>query len=177
MGDVAAGLQGRLISRALAQRGLSVVLADTNGDAATQVLEELPGLGHQFVETDASNADAVRRLMAQAGEVGTIKVLINNAGGWLPGDQYPDAKDWRRSLDLNLVMPMLACQLALPLMTGQGGRNCERLVQWRLGVTGIWLPGVRRSQGGLDPVHYLGCGLGRAVQRPRELRRTSLDWT
>ena len=41
---------------------------------------------------------------------------MNNAGGWLPGPQFPDTDDWHRSLDLNLRMPMLGVQLALPLM-------------------------------------------------------------
>ena len=104
-----AGGLGRLITRALPRQGLSVVLADTDRDAAARVLEELRDHGHsgRFVETDASHADAVRRLMAQVADLGTPKVLVNNAGGWLPGPQYPDSEQWRRSLDLNLAMPML----------------------------------------------------------------------
>lgn len=48
-------------------------------------------------------------------------MLVNNAGGWLPGPQYPDGREWRRSVDLNLVMPMLAAQLAVPMMINSGG--------------------------------------------------------
>jgi NAD(P)-dependent dehydrogenase (short-subunit alcohol dehydrogenase family) len=127
-----AGGLGRLVSRALAARGLTVVVADTDAEAAARALDELRRQGRRgvFVETDASNAGSVRRLMAQVAGLGTLSVLVNNAGGWLPGPQYPgDSQDpadsaWRRSLDLNLVMPMLACQLALPLMTvAHGGTH------------------------------------------------------
>jgi NAD(P)-dependent dehydrogenase (short-subunit alcohol dehydrogenase family) len=50
--------------------------------------------------------------------------LVNNAGGWLPGPQYPEAREWRRSVDLNLVMPMLAAQFAVPMIINSGGRAC-----------------------------------------------------
>jgi len=46
---------------------------------------------------------------------------VNNAGGWLPGPQFPDADAWGGVLDLNLRMPMLATKLALPLPGGGGG--------------------------------------------------------
>ena len=38
---------------------------------------------------------------------------MNNAGGWHPGQQYPEAppEAWRRALTLNLVAPMLLTQL------------------------------------------------------------------
>ena len=59
--------------------------------------------------------------MLQVADLGTLRVLVNNAGGWLPGPQYPEAREWRRSIDLNLVVPMLTTQLAVPLMTNAGG--------------------------------------------------------
>jgi 3-oxoacyl-[acyl-carrier protein] reductase len=59
--------------------------------------------------------------MTQAADLGTLRVLVNNAGGWLPGPQYPEGREWRRSVDLNLIMPMLAAQLAVPMMINSGG--------------------------------------------------------
>jgi NAD(P)-dependent dehydrogenase (short-subunit alcohol dehydrogenase family) len=118
-----AGGLGRLITQRLAERGMRVVIADTDHAAATQLITELHHRGRQavFVDTDAADADAVERLMTQAADRGTLRVLVNNAGGWLPGPQYPDAREWRRSVDLNLVMPMLAAQLAVPMMINSGG--------------------------------------------------------
>jgi NAD(P)-dependent dehydrogenase (short-subunit alcohol dehydrogenase family) len=72
------------------------------------------------VDTDAADAEAVEQLMTQAADVGTLRVLVNNAGGWLPGPQYPERREWPRRVDLNLVMPMLAAQLAVPMMIGGG---------------------------------------------------------
>jgi NAD(P)-dependent dehydrogenase (short-subunit alcohol dehydrogenase family) len=118
-----AGGLGRLITQRLAERGLCVVIADTDHAAATQLVTELHhrGRGAVFVDTDAAGAEAVERLMTQAGDLGTLRVLVNNAGGWLPGPQYPEGREWRRSVDLNLVMPMLAAQLAVPMMINSGG--------------------------------------------------------
>ena len=86
----AAGL-GRLITQRLAERRLCVVIADTDHAATTQLVTELHhhGRGAVFVDTDAADAEAVERLMRQAADLGTLRVLVNNAGGWLPGPQYP----------------------------------------------------------------------------------------
>ena len=118
----AAGL-GRLVTRRLAGRGLLVVVADTDSETGSRLVEELADQGRRaaFVDTDTSDAEAVRRLMTHVRAEGTLKVLVNNAGGWLPGPQYPDSDHWRQSLELNLLMPMLATQLALPLMSRDGG--------------------------------------------------------
>lgn len=118
-----AGGLGRLVTQRLADRGLCVVIADTDQVAATQLVTELHERGRRavFVETDAADAEAVDRLMRQTADLGTLRVLVNNAGGWLPGPQYPEARQWRRSIDLNLVMPMLAAQLAVPMMINSGG--------------------------------------------------------
>jgi 3-oxoacyl-[acyl-carrier protein] reductase len=107
----------------LAGQGLLVVVADTDSEAAARLVGELADQGGRaaYVDTDTSDADAVRRLMTHVRAQGTLKVLVNNAGGWLAGPQYPDSDHWRRSLELNLMMPMLATQLALPLMSRDGG--------------------------------------------------------
>ena len=118
-----AGGLGRFITQRLAERCLCVLIADTDHAAATQLVTELHDRGRRavFVNTDAAEAVAVEQLMTQAADLGTLRVLVNNAGGWLPGPQYPEAREWRRSVDLNLVMPMLAAQLAIPMMINSGG--------------------------------------------------------
>jgi NAD(P)-dependent dehydrogenase (short-subunit alcohol dehydrogenase family) len=119
-----AGGLGRLISTALVARDFVVVVADRDRAAGTRLVGELEGRGERavFVETDAADAVAITRMVEQAAELGDLAVLINNAGGWQPGPQFPEpSSPWQRSLALNLVMPMLATQLALPRMTGRGG--------------------------------------------------------
>lgn len=57
--------------------------------------------------------------------------LVNNAGGWLPGDQYPDvdADTWLSAITLNLLAPMLLAQLLWPIavvtMGSSGGLGNE----------------------------------------------------
>ena len=86
---MAAGGLGRLITQRLAEPRQCVVIADTDHAAATQLLTELYHRGRAavFVDTDAADAEAVERLMTQAADLGTLRVLVNNAGGWLPGPQ------------------------------------------------------------------------------------------
>ena len=81
-----AGGLGRLITQRLAERRLCVVIADTDRAAATQLVTELQHRGHGavFVDTDAAGAAAVERLMAQMADLGTLRVLVNNAVDGFP---------------------------------------------------------------------------------------------
>jgi NAD(P)-dependent dehydrogenase (short-subunit alcohol dehydrogenase family) len=118
-----AGGLGRLVSTGLATRGFLVIVADWDRGAGVGLVAELGEQGSraEFVPTDAAEAADIRRLLERAGRLGELRVLVNNAGGWLPGPQFPESDRWQRSLALNLTMPMLATQLALPLMIGRGG--------------------------------------------------------
>src|SRR5919112_2851728 len=119
-----AGGLGRLISITLAARDFLVVIADRDREAAAGLVADIEGCGSaaMFVDTDAAEAASITRMIEQTAGLGELAVLVNNAGGWLPGPQFPDASSaWPRSLALNLMMPMLATQLALPLMTERGG--------------------------------------------------------
>lgn len=118
-----AGGLGRLLTMELTRAGSQVVVADQNVTAGQQVVEELAAEGGTatYVETDASDAEQIHRMVDRAASLGRVAILINNAGGWLPGAQFPESNRWRRALDLNLTMPMLATQLCLPLMAASGG--------------------------------------------------------
>jgi NAD(P)-dependent dehydrogenase (short-subunit alcohol dehydrogenase family) len=76
-----AGGLGQLITQRLAQRGFVVAIADIDRDAAAELTAELAGQGSRalFIETDASNADDIRRLMARVASLGVLKILINNS--------------------------------------------------------------------------------------------------
>ena len=45
------------------------------------------------MDTDAADAEAVEQLMTQAVDLGTLRVLVNNAGGWLLGPQCPEGRE------------------------------------------------------------------------------------
>ncbi|MEO6412852.1 MAG: SDR family oxidoreductase [Pedococcus sp.] len=120
----ASGL-GESITRAFAEAGSHVVVADRDGATALNLVAELRAQGHTATgcECDVTEEDDLRRLVAVAEGLGGVDVLVNNAGGWGGRPlQYPDAppEDWSAVLDLNLRAPMRLLQLALADMRGRG---------------------------------------------------------
>jgi NAD(P)-dependent dehydrogenase (short-subunit alcohol dehydrogenase family) len=118
----ASGL-GRFITQRLSAEGAHVLLADIDSAAGERLAARLQARGGRatFLRTDASDPEDVHHLIHRAAELGETNLLVNNAGGWLSGPQFPDGETWSRSLDLNLRMPMLATQLCLPVMRDSGG--------------------------------------------------------
>ena len=120
----ASGL-GACLTRAFAQVGSHVVVADRDGAAALDLVAEIRAQGRPATgcRCDVTDEDDVRRLIAVAEELGGVDVLVNNAGGWGGSPvQYPDAppEDWSAVLDLNLRAPMRAIQLCLAGMRWRG---------------------------------------------------------
>jgi 3-oxoacyl-[acyl-carrier protein] reductase len=100
---------------------MHVLVADIDADAAAETAELVGG---RAVRTDIREPAECHRLVRLAAEAGGPHVLINNAGGWTPGDkQYPDAPAdaWTATMTLNLLAPMLLSQLVLEPMRALGG--------------------------------------------------------
>jgi NAD(P)-dependent dehydrogenase (short-subunit alcohol dehydrogenase family) len=114
----AAAGTGLALARRLAADGFRVVLADVDEDAGREAAEGIRGA--RFARADMTERGDVERLLADADG---LRVLVNNAGGWIGDAQFPDApfEDWSRALDLNLRGPMLATQLAIGPMRRAGG--------------------------------------------------------
>lgn len=120
----ASGL-GRVIATELLARGHCVVIVDQDEARPHSAAREL-GADHAapvaVVAADLSTATGIHavadRLAARAGLTG----LVNNAGGWRPGDQYPDAAPdtWLAAITLNLLAPMLLTQLLWPTLSAGG---------------------------------------------------------
>jgi NAD(P)-dependent dehydrogenase (short-subunit alcohol dehydrogenase family) len=115
----AAGL-GLFVVRRLADEGCSVVAVDVDEGALAAREGESVG----FVRGDVRVGADLERAVAFAVErFGGLDVLVNNAGGVSRGEQWPSASalEWRATLELNLLGPMLATQLALEPMRARGG--------------------------------------------------------
>ena len=94
----AAGI-GRAIADRLSAHGATVVIADVAAEADFRC--------------DLGDADEVRALIAHTvDEYGGLDVLVNNAGGVFG--------TWQTTVDVNLGGLMLATQLALEAMRGDG---------------------------------------------------------
>lgn len=134
----ASGL-GKVIAWSVHRKGMHVVIADRDHDAGMALVSELDQAGGRgiFVEVDVAEETQVRCLFAKVAAMGGLRLLVNNAGGWLPGPQFPDTEAWHHSLDLNLRMPMLATQLALPLLERGGAVvNISSAGGWDSGAYG-----------------------------------------
>lgn len=101
---------GAAISRALAARGDRIAVHCRSDIATAQALvAELPGEGHVVLAGDLADDDAVAALVGSAvRELGTIDVLVNNAGIFLDGPVQQTGyqewmSNWRQVLGVNLL--------------------------------------------------------------------------
>jgi NAD(P)-dependent dehydrogenase (short-subunit alcohol dehydrogenase family) len=116
---------GREIALGLAHAGYGVVVADIDEQAARACakLIEAYGTPARALAADVREPHDLNRIVALARELGGPHVLVNNAGGWTPQRQYPQAKatEWASTIDLNLTAPMRLSQLVLDPMRARGG--------------------------------------------------------
>lgn len=103
---------GRAISRRLAADGMTVTVADLNGEAATQVAEEIDGTPWVV---DLADTAALEELVLDC------DVLVNNAGIQRinPIQDYRP-HDWRLIHRLMVESPFLLIRAALPAMYERG---------------------------------------------------------
>jgi 3-oxoacyl-[acyl-carrier protein] reductase len=107
---------GRATARRLAEDGHRLVCVDLDGDAAQSAADEVGGTAHRC---DVSDKEAVEAL---AGAVGTIDILINNAGIWRFGPLLSmSVEDTQAVLGVNLLGPLYCSQAFVPGMAEAGG--------------------------------------------------------
>jgi NAD(P)-dependent dehydrogenase (short-subunit alcohol dehydrogenase family) len=121
----AAGL-GRVVAGTLLERGRQVVLLDKDAGQVQATADELArrhSVAVPAIVVDLSSVEGVNAAADQLVERGAVDGLVNNAGGWLSGDQYPDvgADTWLSAITLNLVAPMLLTQRLWPVLSAVGG--------------------------------------------------------
>jgi NAD(P)-dependent dehydrogenase (short-subunit alcohol dehydrogenase family) len=116
---------GRQIALGLAHAGYGVVVADLDEQAAQACANSIEacGMPAHALGADVREPDDLKRIVAAAQNFGGPQVLVNNAGGWTPRRQYPQATpaEWAATISLNLTAPMLLSQLVLEPMREQGG--------------------------------------------------------
>jgi 3-oxoacyl-[acyl-carrier protein] reductase len=118
---------GKGCAQALAQEGVNVVITARGADALQATAAELRGLapGVQVVAVvgDITTADGRAAALAACPQV---DILINNAGGPLPGDfRSWDRDTWIKALDANMLTPI---ELIKATVDGMAERGFGRIV-------------------------------------------------
>lgn len=112
---------GAAIARELAADGASVVLADIDLDAATQVAEEIAAAGGTASAFEANTAvaeDSEKTVDYAVDTYGGLHLAVNNAG--IGGAQAPvgelDIADWERVIAINLHGVLYGMRYQIPAM-------------------------------------------------------------
>ena len=130
-----AGLLGRSHGRMLSSAGATVVLADSDGQGAEQVAEELRGPAGADclpIRTDVSDPQSVQTMVRTAlATYGRIDILVNNAAldpkfdlehSGSHGQRFEDFSFelWQQALAVNVTGMFLCAQAVAPIMTQAG---------------------------------------------------------
>lgn len=118
---------GRAIARSFAEEGSQVVILDSLEKDAGNVVKEIESAGGRAaaMKVEATKGEEVQAVIRNvAAKWGRIDILVNNIGwvetmaGAVPFLETDEAL-WRKSLDLNLLVPMRFCHAVLPYMVKQ----------------------------------------------------------
>jgi NAD(P)-dependent dehydrogenase (short-subunit alcohol dehydrogenase family) len=112
---------GEQFSRALAECGASVVLAARRAEPLDRLANELGerhGVRALAVQTDVGREQDVIRLVERTvDELGTVDVLVNNAGMYIVKPLIEQTlDDWRAVMDVNLTSAFLGCREVAKVM-------------------------------------------------------------
>lgn len=111
---------GLAAAKALAGRGLRVVIVDQPGAALDRAVDAV-GKGAVAMPTDVADRAAVAALAsAIEAEYGGVSVLMNNAGVGSGGDVLADPAAWDRVLGVNLMGVVHGVQSFAPAMIASG---------------------------------------------------------
>ncbi|MEA2171966.1 MAG: 2-hydroxycyclohexanecarboxyl-CoA dehydrogenase [Solirubrobacteraceae bacterium] len=115
---------GKAVCVALAQDGLSVVVADLLAEEAQATAEELRGLGVDAIgiPVDVADSEAVSACVAASVDrFGKVDVLVNCAG-WDDLMLFVDTDEtlWDRIIEINYKGPLRFAHLLAPGMTERG---------------------------------------------------------
>ncbi len=72
---------GRAAAKAFAEAGASVIACSRDEYALNQLVDALPGTGHQAVSMDLEKLEVVEMLITKLLKDGPIQILVNNAAG------------------------------------------------------------------------------------------------
>lgn len=116
------GVLGSVMAKGMADAGAHVIIVGRRVDAGEKVVGEIQKAGGKatFFQADVLNKEELQKIKAQIlSTAGTIDILINGAGGNMPGATIPpdktffdlDTKAFQQVVDLNLLGTVLPSQI------------------------------------------------------------------
>ena len=150
---------GRAIAVQLAAAGANVVVNDVAPDRAEIVVEEIRDLGGRadIATFDVTDWPQVQKAVLA---LGTIDILINNAGGAKPNDRAAavpfansEPEDWRRVIDVNLLGVMHCTRAVLAGMIASGDGRIVTVIS----------DAGRHGEANLSPYSAAKAGAGRIL--------------
>ncbi|HWH92805.1 MAG TPA: SDR family oxidoreductase [Baekduia sp.] len=115
-----AGGIGAALSRALADAGARVVVADLDGDGAAAVAASIGDAAHG-AGADVASTDALRELIAVAEtRFGPVDLFCANAGIGGPQGLGDDDAAWAQTIDVNVLAHVRAARLLVPAWLQRG---------------------------------------------------------
>jgi NAD(P)-dependent dehydrogenase (short-subunit alcohol dehydrogenase family) len=118
---------GLAAAKALAARGLNVMLADLYAEPLAEAHAAVEAISSpekvRSAVVDVARFEDMQTLQDQAGvQFGAVNLLMNNAGiGANPGKPWEGLDGWRRLMDVNLWGAINGVQVFVPWMLAQGG--------------------------------------------------------
>lgn len=115
---------GRATCLRFAEEGAAVVVAEINAETGQAAAAEIVAEGGRalFVETDTSDEESVKQMVAEAaGVFDTIDLLVNNAAIFVLKGIEATVEDWQRILGVNVIGPALVAKHVVPEMKKAGG--------------------------------------------------------
>jgi short-subunit dehydrogenase/pimeloyl-ACP methyl ester carboxylesterase len=114
---------GQAAARALAQRGVRVLLVDRDEPSLARASEAISG--SRPLVCDVADPEAMERMALEVlDSEGVPDVVLNNAGIGVAGPfLHTEAADWRRIVDVNLLGVASGCRLfgRAMVLRGEGG--------------------------------------------------------
>tara|TARA_B110000467_G_C18205598_1_gene414360 strand:+ start:200 stop:913 length:714 start_codon:yes stop_codon:yes gene_type:complete len=110
---------GAALSRALCEKGYHCILAARSADKLEKLSQSLRngGFSCSVIVVDVSNESSVDALFESSAKIGTVSLLINNAGlGIFSKIEESSVEDWDSQINVNLRGSFLVSRKFIPAM-------------------------------------------------------------
>ena len=147
---------GLAIARAFCAAGATVVAAARSEQALREAADQaasLPGRLLPFPTDVTAEMDVQRLVDCALEQTGRIDILVDNAGMGVNGSVAEvDLDQWRQTLELNLITPVMLIQKVVPLMRRQGGGQIIQISSVAGRVSVPWIGAYSATKFGLNAI-------------------------